>query len=128
MPQNEKPRLRKNLMDNTHLALIAGTPHDFSQPEIDKAVADRFVQIKDGYKRKGGDRVYGGNRCLPECLGWRFRQNVCGLSNPLPKDLTPDNINAGKFDEKIFTTYEEAASSEHWYKYEKDWGWDDYEE
>jgi hypothetical protein len=57
---------------------------------------------------------YDGYRTEPSEIGWRFIQNY--------GEPTPESIAAGEWDEAIVWTFHEAAASEYWYRYEKDWG------
>ncbi len=105
----------------TFLNILAGTPH-FKTEGVDEAIAARFILIRDGEdfaKRDARDPrsfgfCYDGNRCEPGSLGWRFVQ--------MHGEVNPDAIEVGAFDAEIAETYHEAASAEHWYRYEKDWG------
>ena len=94
--------------------MLAGTPHDFSAPEFDSAVAARFTEIQSTLVKRTGDFLYSGTRTLPECLGWRLRQNFgsCDVAD----------VAAGAIDDQIAETWHAAASAEHWYRYEKDYG------
>lgn len=113
-------------MDNNNLfySLITGnSPTDAD--DFSGAVAARFLLIKDGEAFAERDAshpdsmgmgfCYDGNRCEADNLGWRTRQTV-GF------ELSPEQIAAGEYDESIVIGFHEAASSEHWYRYEKDWG------
>ena len=104
-------------MDNVFLGVLTGTDPYFGQDiDIKRAVAQRFEGIKAGFKQQAGDLVYTGNRCRPTELGWRFIQNGGG-------NWTPLDIIVGKADSGIEATWHDAASAEHWYTYEKDWGY-----
>lgn len=85
---------------------------------IEQAVAFRFSRIVGGLQRKQGEYVYDCNRCCATQLGWRFLQMFGPFRNP-----AVDDIKAGRYDEQIEATWHEAASSQHWYQFEKDWGW-----
>ncbi len=99
--------------------------------QVDDAVAARFLAIRKGLKRRTGDYLYDGHRCLPEELGWRFRQNLSlklhepgGLAwNPYPE--LPAEIEEGKHDGKIEHTWHDGASAEWYYTHEKDYGRDE---
>ena len=41
---------------------------------IDDSIADRFLTIKHKISERSGDYIYGSSRCMPDRLGWRFRQ------------------------------------------------------
>jgi hypothetical protein len=89
---------------------------------IDNAVAERFNAIKHTFTEREGDYIYGGWRCDPERLGWRFRQVVGGSFSAVV--FNPADIRSGKYDKGIEDTWHESASAEHWYRYEKDWGYE----
>lgn len=115
-------------MDNTFMAILTGTS-PFEATELDEVVAKRFEKIKDGEAFAERDAshpdshgmgfCYDGNRCRPESLGWRFRQ-MHGRATD--SNLNLGEIKSGLWDEQIAATYHEAASSEYYYRYEKDWG------
>lgn len=91
---------------------------DADREAIKKAVADRFLVIRDTLVRRPEGRdnghLYNGNRCKPENLGWRFIQSY-GMHKA-------EDIASGKCDDLIEGAWHENASAEHWYTYEKDWG------
>lgn len=91
---------------------------------FEQAVADRFKQIAPGLKRRTGQYLYDGNRCSPEQQGWRFHQNFAGqlARHRITPEPTPETILAGKHDAELEANWHDAASAEHWYTYEKDWG------
>lgn len=101
-------------MDNTFATILTGTNCHAERTALDWAVANRFNAIRDGLTEQAGDFCYDGNRTSADSLGWRFRQ--------MHGDLNPDAILMGAHDAEIEATYHEAASSEHYYRYEKDWG------
>jgi hypothetical protein len=110
-------------MDNVFAAVLTGTS-PYAADDFSKAVAERFEAIKGGEAFAERDAshpeamfgyCYDGNRCRAENLGWRTAQTV-GF------ELTPEQIAAGEYDEQIAIGFHEAASSEYWYRYEKDWG------
>lgn len=111
------------MTDNVYAAVLTGTspykPDDFT-----RAVAERFEAIKDGIAFNKRDQnhpgsgfgfCYDGNRCRAENIGWRAAQTA-GFH------MSPEQVEAGEYDEAIAIGFHEAASSEHWYRYEKDWG------
>ena len=106
-------------MDQTFIGILTGTDPtgrgDPTREMLKRAVADRFAVIRDTLVQKQGDYVYSGNRCHAEELGWRFIQSH-GM-------IDAQEIRDGKHDEKVTATWHEAASAEHWYMYEKDWGY-----
>ena len=88
---------------------------------VDEAVADRFRAIRDRFKEREGDYIYGGYRTMPEQLGWRFRQNLSlklrepgGLFYVCYPEL-PAEIAADRHDGMIEHTWHDAASSEFEY-------------
>jgi hypothetical protein len=105
-------------MDNKNIlhSLITGNslyaPNDFSL-----AVSARFLLIKnsEAFSERSSGFCYDGNRTEAENLGWRTSQSV-GF------ELTPEQIAAGEYDSQIAEGFHEAASSEYYYRYEKDWG------
>ena len=95
---------------------------------VDEAVAERFLAIRSKFRERPGDYVYNGPRTAPDQLGWRFRQNMSlamhdprGLAWPCYPQL-PDEIARGQHDRMIEHTWHDAASAEHYYLYEKDYG------
>ena len=112
-------------MDATFATILTGTNCHTEQDALCEAVAERFEDINwkepfaertmDHPEARGFGYCYDGHRCEAESLGWRFRQSH--------GDVAISEIEAGKWDEQIAATYHEAASSEYWYRYEKDWGW-----
>lgn len=112
--------------NNVFVAVLTGTS-PYAADDFSKAVAERFEAIKGGeaFAERDTDPdgfgfCYDGHRCQAENLGWRTRQTV-GF------DMTPDQIAAGEYDEQIAIGYHEAASTEHWYRFEKDWGHEDFD-
>lgn len=113
-------------MDNSNIftSLITGSS-PFAADNFTEAVAARFLLIKDGDAfaerdeshpdSHGSGFCYDGNRCEAENLGWRTRQTV-GF------ELSPEEIAAGKYDESIVVGFHEAANSEYYYRFIKDWG------
>lgn len=108
-------------MDAEFASLLTGNNFHTPIDSLDVAVEKRFNEIKgslserpDNECKTGFGHVYDGSRCLPQNLGWRFRQAFGAVD--------PKEIIAGEFDTEIEETWHEAASSEHWYMYEKDWG------
>lgn len=104
-------------MDSTYVALATGTAHDNDEPEFYQAVADRFRFLLPYLRQKEGEYIYDGNRCAPENLGWRVRQ--------IYNTSRIEYVLNGMIDDQIIATWHEAASAEHWYTREKDWGWED---
>lgn len=105
-------------MDNVFVSLLTGNDHYTPANPVKDAVAQRAAVLIPGIPQqhpKGYDACYDGNRCKPENLGWRFQQY---FGNP----SDPQEVLDGEWDEQIVATYHEAASAEHWYRYEKDWG------
>lgn len=97
------------------LTILTGTDcHDTSNPTIKQAVAERITALKPTIKRNAGHYCYGGNRCKPENIGWRFMQRIRG-------NATVAAVQAGDHDDAIVATYHDAARAEHWYRHEKDW-------
>lgn len=112
-------------MDNNTIfnSLITGSS-PFAADNFSEAVAARFLLIKsseafaerdESYPGAFSGFSYDGNRTEPKNLGWRTAQTV-GF------ELTPEQIAAGEYDEQIVIGFHEAASSEYYYRYEKDWG------
>lgn len=110
-------------MDSTFHAVLTGTS-PFKADDFSEAVAKRFEQIKDGeafvhrdanYPGAFGGFCYTGNRTRAKNLGWRCAQTV-GF------DMTVEQVAAGEYDDSIVVGFHEAASSEYYYRYEKDWG------
>ena len=112
-------------MDNNNIlnSLITGSS-PFVTDNFSEAVAARFLLIKsseafaerdESYPGAFTGFSYDGNRTEPENLGWRTRQTV-GF------EKSPEEIAAGGYDEQIVIGFHEAASSEYYYRYEKDWG------
>ena len=110
-------------MDSTFAAVLTGTS-PFESDAFTEAVAKRFESIKGGEAFAERDEnhpdamfgyCYDGNRCRPENLGWRSAQTV-GFR------MSPELVEAGEYDEAIAIGFHEAASSEYYYRYEKDWG------
>jgi len=102
-------------MDNTFASVLTGAdcwgPH-----KVKETVAERAKTLLPTLKQEhpeGYDACYDGNRCKPENLGWRFRQSW--------GDHKLEDILSGKCDAEITATYHDAASAEHYYRYEKDW-------
>jgi hypothetical protein len=90
---------------------------------LDLAVERRFEIIKGtkAFAHRDADDprtafgwCYDGNRTLASELGWRLRQSFGALD--------PVSIEAGAHDAQIAATYHDAADSEYYYRYEKDWG------
>lgn len=111
--------------DDTALALMFGLPHCVTS--VDAAVAERFKAIRPTLveKKRGepnslngresfDEYCYDGCRTEPDSLGWRFAQ--------YHGEPPVAEIAAGKWDKEIEWTWHEAASSEYWYRHEKDWG------
>lgn len=93
---------------------------------LDAAVAERAKVLIPTIQKKtdkdpGWGYLYGGSKTSPDNLGWRFRQNfrTHHRLEDLPESLNPETILAGKFDDDLVHTYHDAAASEHWYRYEK---------
>ena len=82
--------------------------------DICDAVAERARYLIPRIYVKPGAYVYTGYRTKPEELGWRFIQ--------MHGEKHPCFILAGEHDEQIVETFHEAASAQHWYDYEKDYG------
>ena len=108
-------------MDSTFAAVLTGTS-PFAADGFTQAVAARFLLITEAgegeasaFDHKAGEFCYDGNRCRAENLGWRTAQTV-------GYEASVDEIAAGNFDAEIAVGFHEAASSEHYYRYEKDWG------
>jgi len=102
-------------------ALLTGCRHQ--DTTIDKVVAERIKQIGPGLRRRHGDYIYDGNRCRPENLGWRVLQNHRFAPKFLDRgEIVAKDVLSGKWDDLIEHTWHDAASAEHWYRYEKDWG------
>ena len=109
-----------------HSILTGSSP--YAADEFSKAVAERFEAIKGGEAFAHRDQsypgaftgfCYDGNRTQAENLGWRTAQTV-GF------EKSPEEIAAGDYDEQIAIGFHEAASSEYYYRYEKDWGYDEF--
>ena len=107
-------------IDETFLSVLTGSDCWGSDP-LKAAVAKRATDLLPTLRQKqdhedpvGMGYIYDGNRCKPQNLGWRFRQMF--------GDHEPEAILAGECDEEIEETWHEAAHSEYWYRYEKDWG------
>jgi hypothetical protein len=94
----------------------------FIRKAIESAVKDRFNEISYTFKERDGDYIYGGRRCDAEWVAHRFRQVVAGFDSMVV--FNPTDIRAGKYDDGIEKTWHDGASAEHWYLYEKDWGFD----
>lgn len=104
-------------MDNVFISLVTGNDHYTPDNPVKVAIKTRVVEILPGIEQKhprGFDACYDGNRTKPENIGWRFQQS---FGSPDPQEIL-----RGSWDEQIIKTYHEAASAEHWYRYEKDWG------
>jgi len=104
-------------VSNEFLGVLSGNDHFTPPNPVKDAVRVRAEQLIPKIEQKhpkGWGACYDGNRCKPENLGWRFQQ----------MHGSPDAqaILDGGYDLLIVETYHEAASSEHWYRYEKDWG------
>lgn len=82
--------------------------------EVDDAIAERAGRISDGFERRGRDHLYDGYRTEPGELGWRLRQ-MFGWP-------PPDQVREGCLDEFIEAAFQEAASAQWYYTYEKDYG------
>ncbi len=102
-------------MDATFATVLTGTNCHAERDALDEAVERRFARLTIEQRTDYG-YCYDGNRTKPENLGWRFRQ--------MHGDLSPLAIEIGLHDDAIAATYHEAAASEHYYRYEKDWGWE----
>lgn len=99
------------------IAVITGIHSGNGELEpFTQAVQDRFEQLLPGLEQNQGDYCYDGNRCTPREVSWRVG---------IIEDMTPEQVTAGELDDCIVATWHERASAEHWYRYEKDWGWDD---
>jgi len=100
------------------LKVITGCDTDPSTP-LKTAVERRATVLIPSWTKRVGDYLYNGNRTMPRNLGWRFAQRFAmrKLDQPTPKEVLQ-----GKFDDDLEATWHEAASSEHYYAYEKDWG------
>ncbi len=101
--------------------VLTGMNCHVERDALDLAVERRFEIIKgsDAFAHRdadspGFDYCYDGNRTLASELGWRLRQSFGALD--------PVSIEAGAHDSEIAATYHEAAGTEHWYRFEKDWG------
>jgi hypothetical protein len=105
-------------MDNQTIrnSLITGSS-PFADDAFSEAVAARFLLIKDNesFAHRDDGFCYDGNRTEAENRGWRARQTV-GFALP------SEQVAAGDYDEQIVIAFHEAASSEYYYRYEKDWG------
>jgi len=105
-------------MDNitTYNSLVTGDS-PYANNAFSEAVAARFLNIKGdaSFAERDESFCYDGHRTNPENLGWRSRQ-IVGF------EMSPDEIAAGDYDEAIVLGFHEAASSEYYYRYEKDWG------
>jgi hypothetical protein len=109
--------------DNTFATILTGMNCHAQRDGLDAAVANRFNEIKGSEAMAERDSrdprapfgyCYDGNRTLPSELGWRFRQDHGSLD--------PVSIEAGVHDDEIAHTFHNAADSEYYYRYEKDWG------
>jgi hypothetical protein len=100
------------------------------------AIAKRAASLIPTFVQRSGGYCYDGNRCRAENLGWRFIQNIaCSRYTPAPgasigpvelsgKNLpepTPEAVERGEFDAVIEATFHDAASAEHYYRFEKRW-------
>ena len=104
-------------MDNIFVSLITGNDHYTPPNGVKDAIFERASKLIPEIPQKhpeGFNACYDGNRCKPENLGWRFEQF---FGSPEPQEILD-----GEWDEQIVQIYHEAASAEHWYRYEKDWG------
>jgi len=100
-------------MDNTFISVLTGNDHH--GVDVTKvAIALRAAVIVSSFEHQEGSFVYDGNRCDPANLGWRFVQYY---GAPPISELFE-----GKWDQELEATYHDAASAEHWYRHEKDWG------
>lgn len=108
---------------NTLATILTGTNCHATRDGLDKAVAERFELIRGTEAFAPRDVAdhpmafgfcYDGNRTEADNLGWRFRQDHGSLD--------PVSIEAGVHDAEIVFTYHNAADSEYYYRYEKDWG------
>ncbi len=95
-------------------SLITGTS-PYKNDEVTQAIAARFEQIKGtpAFAERPGDYCYDGNRCASENLGWRFRQSY--------GDPSQEGLDSGEWDAALAAVYADAASSEHYYRFEKQW-------
>lgn len=120
-------------MDSVHFAVLTGTS-PYAQDAFTEAVAARFELIKgtepftertEPDSRTGFGHCYDGNRCRPASLGWRTAQ-ACGEGEATPlyglHSGHPALIAGGFYDAEISEGWHEAARSEYYYRYEKDWG------
>ena len=99
---------------------------------VDDAIAARWWEISHRLTKKAGDYIYGGSRTMPSRLGQRWRQRVSVEWKSPTRGLQwagyPGVLRAireGFLDYSIEKTWHEAAAAEHYYRHEKEWGWDD---
>ncbi|KKN11350.1 hypothetical protein LCGC14_1027320 [marine sediment metagenome] len=110
--------------DNVFAAVLTGTS-PYAPDAFTEAVAKRFELIKGGeafaeldsspHASHGTGYCYDGNRCRPENIGWRAAQTA-GFH------MSPEQVEAGEYDDQIAEGFHAAASSEFYYRFEKDWG------
>ena len=98
---------------------------------VDDAVSHRFRAICNQFRERDDVYSYTGRRTRPKELGWRFRQTLSirlgqsgGLCWPCYPEL-PAEILAGKHDRLIEHAWHDAASAEHYYRHQKDYGCDE---
>lgn len=112
------------MIDKVFLMVVTGNG-PATDAEIDAAFVERAKEIVPNIEPLKDDpfgALYDGNRCKPENLPWRIYQTCWGCSLGQKPDVEPADVLAGKYDEQIEAGYHEAARSEYWYTYEKDWG------
>lgn len=91
---------------------------------LNKMVAKRFSQLQPYLRKKNGDYIYGRYRTKPENLGWRFRQTYYFRNGGLqhkPSLWLCLKVWLGFEDDLLEKVWHDAASAEHWYRYEKQW-------
>jgi hypothetical protein len=125
------------MSNHAHTLACLLTGHAHTITPVDEAVAarveklitandPRLAPIDEDHPRYMFGVLYDGNRTAPESIAWRFEQNYrdtfwTAVANRGTSAIR-DEILQGLWDTALIDTYHDAASSEYWYRYEKDWG------
>lgn len=118
-------------MDNTFISVLTGQDHMTPPSDVKSALVERARVLLPSLKQEhpqGHDACYDGSRCEPENLAWRIRQNAQGWIRQAAghgpqedREITVELVSAGEIDDLIEYTYHDAATAEHYYRFEKDW-------
>ena len=99
-------------------SLLTGRYAPRQLPQLAQAIKTRFITIRPKLVERKGDYCYDGNRTAPDEVAYRpWTAFVADVGDCW------EAILRGEKDAEIEEIWHERAQSEHWYRYEKDWGW-----